>query len=326
MEKINRIDPSFLHHGAVIDINDLVGEDIVDHFKQMYREVGQHGPFVIVDYLVRTGPDDYEIVPLMDLVQTSGLIGLDKLQSLRALGLVINTRHVRTLAHVARDKRAFWLEVLRENIEGDTTDRTLQSKVLMIVDEDGLHENAFDSTWCYRGRDLAHVFVTHPGGRQFRPNHTYVAIGNLTYLTVAKLVQWFPRPRAYADRMDILGRLMSMKTLHYFCSPVHCRRMDAEEIDAYPNILLELNLKKFKRWLKRNQSQFYFSAQAVQAVIDQYDAEALEREQQEAKKADESFLEDDEPETDEAGNEIIDEQELTEEDFPLMPFLKIQGD
>jgi hypothetical protein len=280
----------------VIDLNDLASDEIVEHYKYAYGRVGHNTPFVTVNYVIRDEPGNYTVVPAIDAMKDASEAVL------RQQGLLIDTRHIRRVCR-------------------------LGSGVLRIQEE--LYEDILSNQQAFKGNRLQKEYLAV--GNILRPNHTYVNINFLSTFIRMKVLHWFPRPRAYLDAHTVQQKLIASKTLHHVAKPISLILRDSlyenfeEDHVIKPHLFLDINLTKLYAWLKRNQSKFYVSSEATQSVIDQYDAEALQRETKEAFEAQQKMLEDDSVEVDDLGDDAIFEEDPDAPELTFLPSSNREG-
>jgi hypothetical protein len=239
-----RLDPSFLRRGAVIDLNYLVDEDVAEHFKLRYFEHfpqpgGKHSsPFVTVDHLERTGPNEFYIIP-------KGPYGADQAH---ALGLAIDTRYVRQV---------------RFHESGPGMGQLMVTEPLYDV-AFGLH------TWVVSGEQLALHYEPLENRPRLRPRHHYVNLNSMAVYLTGQLVRRFPRLRGYINPNHLFDYMVASKTLYHFATPtlLRLKNRPADEEIGSPHVFVDVKVKAMKRWLKRNQSALYQSAAKHQAVLD----------------------------------------------------------
>lgn len=238
MSHIARIDPSFLRHGALIDLNDLRTDDLIERYKDLYfdqlpRQRGERAtPFFQVDHLIRTEPDNYQVVP-----QGPWSVG-----EARELGLLIDTRHI---ARVHRSGT------------GPLRITDLAYEALYTL-----------GTHAFSGTQLMRYTRPAQGSRNLRPHHHYIDLNSLAHFAAARAVRKFPRPRSFLDHQHLFETMMHSKTLHEFAVPVFLLQEGKPGEEPRRLVFVDVNLKRLDAWLRRHQSSFYQSAARHQKVLD----------------------------------------------------------
>lgn len=293
MSHISRIDPSFLRHGAIIDLNDLRTDAAIEHYKDVYfehlpRPAGSRpAPFFTVDHLERTGPNSYEVVPQ----------GPWNTAEARALDLLIDTRLIERVFQRGRGQ-------------------------LRITDH--VYETLFSvGVRAVSGTTLRSHAAPIPGARPLRPNHRYVHLNALAPFVAARAVTKYPRPHCYLDHQRLFELMMASKTLHEFATPVFLEdtQKPADSAEGKQLVFVDLNLKNLDRWIRRHQSSFYQSAAKHQRVLD--DMEDLLDTRHVLAQADDAKAPTELTAAEADALEIIDEEDLQEDeeapDFNFLP-------
>lgn len=256
MPAIKRIEPTLLRRGAVIDVDDLgheeyISEQLRDVFnEQLFYKGSNIYPAIIVDYVVRNGPDNYELVPFVPTEDNDTLSEAE----LREMGVVVDTRHV---TRVKEYTELFHNDPHR------------------VVIEDRLYDGVYAEA--ASGAFLARTFESVPGGVPLRPQHSYVSMNAMGMFVMSELVKRYGHLRwMMLDLHHITTRLINSKTLHQCVNPVllQLREKPAHFQEAVPFVFLDVNRKRFAKWLKRNATRFFQGSAEAQRVADVVDWEA----------------------------------------------------
>ena len=264
---IQRIDPSLLRHGAVIELDDLVFDQAVEHYKNLYfkylctPENAQRSPFIVVDYLVRNGPNNYEIVPISQY----------DLSELTRYGLLLDTRHVNKVAYYD------------PKITKPT--RVVSTRAIPTLYVEQLTNRPFTMS----GTELVSLGLIHKEDiRRVRPHHHYMFLSNLIGLIQRMLLLRHPQSRRFLATPHIVDVVFKSSTVRQFAryvefkpSVVDIQISGGASAESCRISFLDIDYKRLRSWLKRNQSRFYESAEAYQKVIDDFDHNAAVHELQE---------------------------------------------
>lgn len=255
MPQLHRQDPSSLRRGVAIDLNDLIDDDIIDHFKDMFHNFSdwrepKPSSYIHVDYLVRIDAEQYLVIP-----QTkSGMT----LQFILENGLAIDTRYITRVARFRKTKYGHQSFVNKRGhhplVIHDQTPRTAPVRAM-------------------RGSLLSQALSQAPGGPASRANHHYVHINQLESYVSQAILKWYPNTNLWLSSTKVSDVLKDSKTLHPWCKPVYLidnALMAERRLAEMPvaQVWISINTKRLKAWLKRNRCRFYQSAHKYQAMLD----------------------------------------------------------
>lgn len=271
MNRLPRFEATLLQRGTVIDLDDLGRDEAVtEHFRfafdSHFRQYPNTSPYLIVDHLIRNGPDNYEIVPFLPKEGTHEGIFLE--DELRELGLLVDTRHVTKIKGYSE---------LYYQAQGEP-----DPHVPVIIDR--VYERdatlAGGGSWLLSGEQLAKEYVEVPGSPKLRPKHRYTSMNLAGTFVMDYLIRHYDRRWLHFNLHHITQTLIDSKTIHYFAKPVLLARREQKKDyeQPVPFVFLDVNVKRFKRWMARNHSRFFQGAAEAQAIEDQFDLEAQEQE------------------------------------------------
>lgn len=257
---IKRIDVSFLHRGAGIDLHDLDESDGEHHrdeaqiafdYNWLPATAYANGySCILVDYLIRDEANNYRVVPIVtEQFKQDEAAGLVDIRSLS-----IDTRYIR---HVVS-----WPGTRKHTAP--------------IVDE--LYAHYYDQgDEPFSGVEAIAMLQGFTLSKNIRPNGLYIWPNQISRYLCAMVLKHHPRPDSYldthssADILDVAGA-----ALWASFDPVMAVNVDTLETRA----VIKIDRKALRKWLKRNQSRFYSSSVKMQRVVDEQDVRMLAEEKQ----------------------------------------------
>lgn len=153
---------------------------------------------------------------------------------------------------------------------------------------DAMYEQQFesDSRNTYSGETLKRILGDMTDQIKLRPSGRYLFVGQLEDYIITELLKRHPRPRAYIPR-------------HRAANIVHCCIGEQQGVSGqlirYDDggeryLIIEIDVKRLRKWLKRNQSCFYTSSERVQDQMDAFELRyALQREADEREAMDDAM-------------------------------------
>lgn len=253
MEPITRIDPSLLRRGAVFDLDDLRTEHASEAYRDAFLSIlKRHGVRrsmqVEVDYLIRTGPESYDVVIAFPQLNYADL---------DVARMIIDSRYITSV--VEQNGRGYM--VVKEQLYDEALYERYQT---------------FSGDTLVRDGNLPEQEI--PGHRS---GSRYIRLIDFPDYVMNLLRRHYPRPRAFLSQHRVTQQLFDRLPTTGFAVPVELTGAQDHKV-----VYVRLNVKKLRRWLKRHQSCFYAGTAEPQKVRDEFDVtyaqEERERLEQEA--------------------------------------------